>query len=75
MTLPVTRREFLAALGGGVASAGLLWGLWQSTVWPRPPADRYPVPECCRYVYYEGWMLTKPDKDRLMAQGGVTPPE
>jgi hypothetical protein len=71
----VTRRSFILGLGSGVALAGLAWGVGTSDRCRTAPSDSYPVPECCRYVYYEGWMLTKADKDRLVAQGGVSPLE
>jgi hypothetical protein len=75
MPTSVSRRAFVLGLGGGIASASLVWGLWQSGVLRPSPVDPYPMPECCRFVDYEGWMLTKLDKDRLMAQGGVKPLE
>lgn len=69
----VSRRAFLFGLGGGITSVSLAWGLWHTGVLQPAPADPYPVPACCTYVDYEGWMLTKPDKDRLVALGGVKP--
>jgi hypothetical protein len=71
----ISRRAFLLGLGGGAAAVGLAWGLSSSGILRPAPVDPYPMPECCTFVDYEGWMLTKVDKDRLMAQGGVKPLE
>ena len=56
--------------GGGVVSASLAWASWRS-IWPRVTADAYPVPACCNYVDYAGWLLTRTDKDRLTASGRI----
>jgi len=68
---PVSRRNFLA-FGGGVASASLVWGVWNGKWWRRAPREEpYPVASCCTYVDYSGWILTKVDKDRLVAAGSL----
>src|SRR5687768_2105474 len=66
---PVSRRAFLLGLGGGIASAGLVWGLSRSSLWPRSTPEPYPLPE--GYVDYAGWMVTKADKDKLMASDSM----
>ena len=71
MTSSFSRRSFLAGVGGGLASAALAWGLWKYNLFPRGVPDAYPVPECCSYVDYGGWMLTKGDKERLLAQDSL----
>lgn len=71
MTSSLSRRSFLAGVGGGLASAALAWGLWKYNLFPRGVPDAYPVPECCNYVDYAGWMLTKGDKERLLAQDSL----
>lgn len=69
--VPVSRRAFLVGCGGVVASATLAWGLWKSQLWTPAAAGAYPVPECCSYVDYAGWMLTRADKERLLAQESI----
>jgi hypothetical protein len=71
----VTRRSFILGAGAVAASAGLAWGLSTSELWRGAAADPYPVPACCGYVYHEGWLLTRADRDRLIAQGDVKSPE
>ena len=61
----------MAGFGGGAASASLVWGLWKRKIWPGAREEPYPVPTCCMYVDYSGWMLTKTDKDRLIATGNI----
>ncbi len=53
------------------ASVSLVWGLWKYVPWPRSVSEAYPVPACCSYVDYAGWLLTKTDKDRLTASGRI----
>jgi hypothetical protein len=66
----LSRRSFLAGLGGGLASAALAWGVWKYNL-PGGLRDAAPVPECCHYVDYAGWMLTRSDKERLLAQDSL----
>ncbi len=71
MASPLSRRAFLAAFGGGVASAALAWGVWRLQPWAHNPEVAYPVPACCSYVDYSGWMLTTADKVRLLEPGTI----
>src|SRR5437588_12617578 len=71
MVVRASRRAFLMTFGGGAASASLVWGLWKYLVWSPAAGDVYPVPACCNYVDYAGWLLTKVDKDRLTATGKI----
>ena len=53
-------------IGGGAASASLVWGLWGFTRWPRTSGKEHPIiAECCAYADYDGWLVTTMDKRRL----------
>jgi hypothetical protein len=60
------RRDFLAIVGGGVASATLALGLWKygqpSRLEQAPPLVT---------VDYSGWMVTSLDKERLTQAGNI----
>jgi hypothetical protein len=71
MASRISRRMFLLGCGGGAASASLAWAAWSWHDWARAGAGGYPLPSCCGYVEYSGWILTKVDKDRLTAEGAV----
>ena len=71
MKISLSRRQFLAGFGGGLASATVAWGLWDYAGWMPAAAEAHPVPECCNYVSYGGWMLTRVDKDRLLESGSI----
>ena len=54
------------SVGGGAASATLVWGLWGFRRWPRTPDEEHPViAGCCAYAEYDGWLVTTKDKRRL----------
>jgi hypothetical protein len=65
MTFTLSRRGFLAGFAGGAASTSLVWGAWKLSPWTPAATDAYPVTPCCTYVDYNGWLLTRADKDRL----------
>ena len=67
---PMSRRAFFLGLGSGAASVALVWGVSRSQLWSRP-IDGYPLPDCCSYVEYAGWILTKADKDRLTGADSI----
>ena len=71
MTSAWSRRQFLAGFGGGMASAAVAWGLWEYVGWTSSSPGMHPVPECCNYVDYGGWMLTRVDKERLLEAGSL----
>ena len=53
-------------IGGGAASASLVWGLWGFTRWPRTSDKEHPIiAGCCAYADYDGWLVTTMDKRRL----------
>ena len=53
-------------VGGGAASAALVWGLWEFRRWPRTPGEeRSLIAGCCAYAEYDGWLVTTEDKRRL----------
>jgi hypothetical protein len=68
--MPLSRRAFLAGFGGGVASTAVVWGAWRYAGWAAV-AEGDPVPACCDYVDYGGWMVTRADKERLLDAGTV----
>jgi hypothetical protein len=72
MTSPMSRRWFVAAVGGltGAASAALVWR--SRRVAAAPPADA-PDAASLRFVDRDGWMLT-PDDQRRLAQGAGESP-
>ena len=66
MTRRISRRTFVMGVGGGAASATLVWGLWGFRRWPRTPGEKHPViVGCCAYAEYDGWLVTTEDKRRL----------
>ena len=66
MTRRISRRTFVMGVGGGAASATLVWGLWGFRRWPRTPGEKHPViAGCCAYAEYDGWLVTTEDKRRL----------
>ena len=66
MTRRISRRTFVMGVGGGAASATLVWGLWGFRRWPRTPDEEHPViAGCCAYAEYDGWLVTTKDKRRL----------
>jgi hypothetical protein len=73
MTLDLSRRGFLAGFAGGAASASFAWGAWKLNPWAAAPREAYPVTPCCAYVDFNGWLLTKTDKDRLALTESGTP--
>ena len=53
-------------VGGGAASATLVWGLWGFRRWPRMLGEeRSLIAGCCAYAEYDGWLVTTEDKRRL----------
>jgi len=66
-----SRRRFLLGFGGGIATAAAAFAIWRIHPWSGAAFARYPLPECCAYVDYAGWLLTKADKDRLTAAGSL----
>ena len=67
--MAASRRAFLAGFGGGLATAALAWTAWEHLPWRRPATQAHPVAD---YVDYDGWILTKADKERLTASGSIT---
>ena len=56
----------MIGIGGGAASASLVWGLWGFTRWPRTSGKEHPIiAGCCAYADYDGWLVTTMDKRRL----------
>ena len=42
-------------IGGGAASASLVWGLWGFPRWPRTSGKEHPIiAGCCAYADYDG---------------------
>jgi PAN domain len=66
----VSRRAFLVGVGGSLASASLVWSLWRNA--GEPTVDVNPVPECCGYTDYGGWVVTTTDKAQLISTAGLT---
>ena len=67
MTRSISRRAFLMGVGGGAASATLVWGLWGFRRWPRMLGEeRSLIAGCCAYAEYDGWLVTTEDKRRLL---------
>ena len=66
MTRRISRRTFMMGIGGGAASASLVWGLWEWTRWPRTSDEEHPIiAGGCAYADYDGWLVTTVDKRRL----------
>jgi hypothetical protein len=67
----VSRRMWLAGLGGGLLSAPFLW--WFDV--PRRPRRDIATGDleqsCCAYVDRDGWMLTPSDAAALAARPAV----
>jgi hypothetical protein len=62
MRASVSRRAFLAALGGAVAAQAATWEIGRHI--PRRPAvESNPVSRA--YVDHDGWILTTADKQKL----------
>ena len=63
---PLSRRSFLLGLGGGAASALVVaWTVWRT---PAPAGIiEHPVPACCAFADYSGWIVTVADKEKLTA--------
>ena len=58
-----SRRAFLTGIGGGAASAVVIWELSELTFRPGRPSKENPVVAgCCPYTDYDGWLVTIPDK-------------
>ena len=72
MKFALSRRGFLVGFGGGAASASLVWGTWRRYPWTSGLKEAYPVTPCCTYVDFNGWLLTRADKDRLTSPEGGT---
>lgn len=68
----MTRRVFLAAIGGGLAATGLAtwtFGGWTTGTTPVLPDDQ----PCCDYTDHEGWVVTVEDRQALAPGGGLRP--
>lgn len=61
-----SRRAFLTGIGGGAASAVVIWELSERTFQTGSSVREGPiVAGCCPYTEYEGWLITIPDKRLL----------
>jgi hypothetical protein len=67
---PVSRRSFFTGLGGGVAASALVWGAWRyrSRAAATVGQGEYPILDR-NYVEYGGWILTRIEKERMLAEG------
>lgn len=64
----VSRRMWLAGLGGGMLAAPFFWGLGMIRGGRQADAPHGDEAACCAYVDRDGWMLTPEDAAALASR-------
>ena len=71
MTRRISRRTFVIGIGGGAATASLVYGFWP-TRWTRTSGEEQPIiAGCCAYTDHDGWLVTTVEKERLSLALGL----
>jgi hypothetical protein len=73
MRVTLSRRSFLLGASGGAASAlAVAWALSRAPLAGVTTAGEHPVPACCAYADYSGWIVTVADKEKLTSTSRFT---